>query len=81
MTADEQPPSPVRELIRTAEGVLTDAADGTTVSFPELRARLQAGERLRVRHETTDTDCTLDTIFDLLAACLPREALPKGLLR
>jgi hypothetical protein len=63
---------PLRVLLRTREGRLRDTqAGGEIVDPEEFRALLQAGERLRVRHESTGTDCTLDTIAQVVAACFP----------
>ncbi|WP_329127120.1 hypothetical protein [Streptomyces sp. NBC_01465] len=65
-------PRPLRVLLRTRDGRLKDTGgSGQFVSPEEFRARLQAGERLRVRHESTGADCTLDTVAQVIAAFLP----------
>ncbi|MFE9680834.1 hypothetical protein [Streptomyces sp. NPDC006285] len=75
-------PRPLRVLLRSRDGRLLDTQDGgRDVTLEEFRARLQAGERLRVRHETTGGDCTLDTVLDLVATCLPKEGGLLGLPR
>ncbi|NEB74129.1 hypothetical protein G3I40_02575 [Streptomyces sp. SID14478] len=67
----DEDPRPLRVLLRTCDGRLRDPADGDVVGLEEFRARLQAGERLRVRHERTGADCTLDTVAQVITACLP----------
>ncbi|MGA4847201.1 hypothetical protein ACOBQB_13405 [Streptomyces sp. G5(2025)] len=65
-------PRPLRVLLRTRDGRLRKTgAHGEIVCPEEFRALLQAGERLRVRHESTGADCTLDTAAQVSAACLP----------
>ncbi|WP_199551594.1 hypothetical protein [Streptomyces sp. N35] len=79
MTAAD--PRPLRMLIRTEDGRLIDPQQGRKeVALTEFRALLQAGERLRVRHETTNVDCTMDLVTDLLATFLQKEGGLLGLL-
>jgi hypothetical protein len=66
-----QGPRPLRVLVRTRDGLMRDPESGDAVSLAEFHARLQAGERLRVRHETTGADCTIDTLLQLISVCLP----------
>ncbi|GAA1374288.1 hypothetical protein [Streptomyces beijiangensis] len=74
-------PRPLRVLLRSRDGRLLDLEDGgRDVTLEEFRARLQTGERLRVRHETTGGDCTLDLLLQLVATCLPKEGGLLGLL-
>ncbi|WP_329124713.1 hypothetical protein [Streptomyces sp. NBC_01465] len=74
-------PRPLHVLLRTRDGRLLDTEDGgKDVGQEEFRARLQAGERLRVRHETTGADCTMDLVLRLVADCLPKEGGLLGLL-
>ncbi|MEU9183260.1 hypothetical protein AB0D14_01570 [Streptomyces sp. NPDC048484] len=67
-------PRPLSFLLRTRDGQLRDTGAGGEIVGPEeFRARLQAGERLRVRHETTGADCTLDVVAQVIAVCLPAQ--------
>ncbi len=63
-------------LHRAGDGSLYEPHSRHRVDHAEFRARLQSGQRLRVRDAHTGADCTIDALLGLLAASLP----PAGLL-